>query len=232
MFRSYKFSFEEVRPEMPLLMECLQIPDEENYAPVSSIVKKTFEELKDSEEITGGYRIMDCLNVDVQGGIVACSSGYLHTGRKISGYMKGADQLALFLCTAGKTFTRLSHAYQQNGDFLEAFVVETIGSATVENAMDKVQLYLEKEMMEQGKKITNRYSPGYCEWVLSGQRDLFACIGDHPTGITINESCLMQPIKSVSGIIGIGNEVRKRPYGCDICNSTSCVYRNIRKKNQ
>ena len=53
-----------------------------------------------------------------------------------------------------------------------------------------------------------------------------------PTGITINESCLMQPIKSVSGIIGIGDEVRKRSYGCDICNSTSCAYRNIRKKKQ
>ena len=146
--------------------------------------------------------------------------------------MQGADRIALFLCTAGKTFTELSHAYQQNSDFLEAFVVESIGSATVENAMDKVQLYLEKEMIDQGKKITNRYSPGYCEWPLSGQRDLFAYIGDHPTGITINESCLMQPIKSVSGIIGIGDEVRKRSYGCDICNSTSCAYRNIRKKNQ
>lgn len=146
--------------------------------------------------------------------------------------MKGADRIALFLCTAGQRFTGLSHTYQQNGDFLEAFVVESIGSATVESAMDKVQQYLEEEMMERGKKITNRYSPGYCEWALSGQRDLFAYIGEHPTGITINESSLMQPIKSVSGIIGIGDEVRKRPYGCAICNSSSCVYRNIRRKKE
>lgn len=232
MFRSYTFSFEEVRPEIPTLMEYLQIPDSESYALVAEIVERTFDELKDSKEIIGGYRILDCPEVNIKEGIVACSSGCLHTGRKISGYMKGAGRIALFLCTAGKRFTELSHAYQQDGDFLEAFVVESIGSATVENAMDKVQLYLEKEMMDQGKKITNRYSPGYCEWPLSGQRDLFAYIGDHPTGITINESCLMQPIKSVSGIIGIGDEVRKRSYGCDICNSTSCAYRNIRKKNQ
>lgn len=232
MFRSYTFSFEEVRPEIPVLMEYLQIPDSESYVLVAEIVERTFGELKDSKEIIGGYRLLDCPEVNVKEGIVNGSLGCLHTGRKISGYMQGADQIALFLCTAGKTFTELSHAYQQNSDFLEAFVVESIGSATVENAMDKVQLYLEKEMMNQGKKITNRYSPGYCEWPLSGQRDLFAYIGDHPTGITINESCLMQPIKSVSGIIGIGDEVRKRSYGCDICNSTSCAYRNIRKKKQ
>ena len=144
--------------------------------------------------------------------------------------MAGASEVALFICTAGAAFTDLSQAYQQNGDFLEAFVVESIGSATVENAMDKVQQRLEEEMAGQGKKITNRYSPGYCEWPLSGQRELFAYIGDHPTGITLNESCLMQPIKSVSGIIGIGDAVKKRPYGCQICNSATCVYRKIKRK--
>lgn len=220
MFHSYQFSFEEVRPEKQTLMSYLQIPDPESYSLVSDIVEETFSALKDSEEIIGGYSIQDYKEVT------------LHTGRRIGGYMTGATEIALFLCTAGKTFTGLSHAYQQNGDFLEAFVVESVGSATVENAMDKVQQYLEEEMAKQGKKITNRYSPGYCDWALIGQRDLFAYIGDHPTGITINDSCLMQPIKSVSGIIGIGYEVKKRPYGCDICNSSSCVYRNIRRKNQ
>ena len=204
MFRSYTFSFEEVRPEIPVLMEYLQIPDSESYALVSEIVEKTFDELKDSKEIIGGYRVLDCPEVNMREGIVACSAGYLHTGRKISGYMKGSGRIALFLCTAGKIFTGLSQAYQQNGDFLEAFVVESIGSATVENAMDKVQQYLEEDMTEQGKKITNRYSPGYCEWALSGQRDLFAYIGDHPTGITINESCLMAVISVTAPLVRIG----------------------------
>lgn len=230
MFRSYTFAFEEVRPEIKVLMDYLQIPDLDNYALVKEIVEATFSTLKDSKEIIGGYKILDCREIRVKEGDVVCSSGPLHPGRRISGYLAEATEVALFICTAGATFTDLSHAYQQNGDFLEAFVVESIGSATVENAMDKVQRCLETEMMEQGKKITNRYSPGYCDWALSGQRDLFAYIGDHPTGITINESCLMQPIKSVSGIIGIGNDVRKRPYGCDICSSTTCVYRRIKNK--
>lgn len=218
MFRSYTFTFEEVKPNEQTLMDYLQIPDKDNYALVSGIVESTFSSLKDSREIIGGYRIMEHKDVVLQ------------PGRRISGYMNGASEIALFICTAGATFTNLSHAYQQNGDFLEAFVVESIGSATVENAMDKIQNSLEVEMVGQGKKITNRYSPGYCEWPLSGQRDLFAYIGEHPTGITLSESCLMQPIKSVSGIIGIGENVKKRPYGCQICNSTTCVYRKIRSK--
>lgn len=218
MFRSYTFTFDEVRPDEKVLMDYLQIPDNDSYPLVVGIVESTFAALKDTREIIGGYRILDYGDVTLQ------------PGRRISGYMAGASEVALFICTAGAAFTDLSQAYQQNGDFLEAFVVESIGSATVENAMDKVQQRLEEEMAGQGKKITNRYSPGYCEWPLSGQRKLFAYIGDHPTGITLNESCLMQPIKSVSGIIGIGDAVKKRPYGCQICNSATCVYRKIKSK--
>ncbi len=66
--------------------------------------------------------------------------------------MTDATEIALFLCTAGKTFTDLSHAYQQNDDFLEAFVVESTGSATVENAMDKVQCCLQEEITARGQE--------------------------------------------------------------------------------
>lgn len=228
MFHEYRYTFDEVRPSMQTLKSCLQLPpDSTDYPLVEDVVKKVFAAMEDTAEITGGYRIMECTAVDAQEGIVNCAGNLLVPGRKISRYMQGAEQVALFICTAGERFTTLSHAYQQNGDFLEAFIVESIGSATVENAMDNIQRALEADMQKEGEKITNRYSPGYCDWKLSGQQALFRAIGTHPTGITLTESCLMQPIKSVSGIIGIGKEVKKRPYGCAICNSKTCTYRKI-----
>ena len=227
IFRSYHFTFEEVRPEVEVLMQFLQLPDAESYLPVKDIVDAIFATLQDTDGITGGYIIKDCLATNPKEGLVVCSAGTLHTGRRISRYMDNASQIALFICTAGSIFTDLSHTYQQNGDFLEAFVTESIGSATVENAMDKIQSQLEQEMEAAGEKITNRYSPGYCDWALSEQQALFSYIGTHPTGITVNSSSLMQPIKSVSGIIGIGAEVQKKPYGCSICKSSTCVYRRI-----
>lgn len=104
-----------------------------------------------------------------------------------------------------------------------------IGSVTVENAMDRVQQVLETEMGLQQMRISNRYSPGYCEWHVGGQRSLFSLLDDNRTGVTLTESCLMQPIKSVSGIIGIGTNIQKRPYGCSICHSSTCVYRRIKR---
>lgn len=227
MFREYRYAFGEVCPSMEVLKRYLQTPDKEGYALVEDTIRKTFQVLEDTPEIVGGYRIVECREIDNREGNILCPEGILHTGRRISSYMNGASQLALFICTAGERFTQLSHAYQQNGDFLEAFVVDSIGSATVENAMEHIQHSLAGEMEAAGHKVTNRYSPGYCDWPLAEQQVLFASIGNHSTGITLNSSCLMQPVKSVSGIIGIGMNVRKRPYGCSICSSKTCVYRRI-----
>lgn len=50
---------------------------------------------------------------------------------------------------------------------------------------------------------------------------------DRPCGIELTESSLMYPIKSVSGIIGIGSRVERKPYGCTICRNTACYKRRI-----
>ncbi len=86
------------------------------------------------------------------------------------------------------------------------------------------------EQAARGLKITNRYSPGYCNWPLKDQRPLFAFVGENPTGIALSESCLMHPIKSVSGVIGIGTKARRRAYGCVICQNKTCIYRRLVQK--
>jgi hypothetical protein len=48
------------------------------------------------------------------------------------------------------------------------------------------------------------YSPGYCGWHVSGQRALFAFLDPGEIGVTLNASCLMEPLKSVSGVLVAG----------------------------
>ncbi|MCK7538940.1 MAG: hypothetical protein MZV63_52410 [Marinilabiliales bacterium] len=47
--------------------------------------------------------------------------------------------------------------------------------------------------------ITNRFSPGYCGWDVAEQHKLFSFFKDNFCGITLTESALMNPVKSVSG---------------------------------
>ena len=48
------------------------------------------------------------------------------------------------------------------------------------------------------------YSPGYCGWPVTGQRRLFAALEPADVGITLTSSCLMRPLKSVSGVLVAG----------------------------
>ena len=82
-------------------------------------------------------------------------------------------------------------------------------------------------MEQAGLKITNRYSPGYCGWDTREQHKLFSLLPENSCGIRLTESALMLPIKSVSGFIGVGANVRFNPYTCKMCDAEFCVYRSF-----
>ena len=81
-------------------------------------------------------------------------------------------------------------------------------------------------MKASGHKITNRYSPGYCGWKTSEQFMLFRIFPENFCGVRLTESALMKPIKSISGVIGIGSHVEYHEYHCDLCDAVNCMYRN------
>mgnify|MGYP002480792993 FL=1 len=62
------------------------------------------------------------------------------------------------------------------------------------------------------------------------QKKLFELFPENITGVHLTDSCLMLPIKSVSGIVAIGPEVKKRAYSCNICKMITCV-RNRKMRN-
>jgi hypothetical protein len=213
LFHSYHFTFEEVRPDGPEIRFLLKTEDTDENHPLNISIREIMLKMENNRDISGGYMIRKTKETP------------LNTGSQIKKYMRDATYLALFVCTAGGAFSDLTEQYNKNDAYLEAFVTDVIGSLTVEHAMNKIQAQLESTMNEENLHITNRYSPGYCNWPVSGQQELFGYMGNLPVNITLKESCLMLPIKSVSGIIGIGENAQKQEYACHICNNKICFYR-------
>jgi hypothetical protein len=116
------------------------------------------------------------------------------------------------------------------GDPLTGYIYDIIGSIVVDAAADMMQSELEKTILSAGKKITNRYSPGYCGWDVSEQHKLFRLFPDNFCGIRLTDSALMDPVKSISGIIGIGEEVRYNNYRCSLCDMKECAYREVSER--
>ena len=119
----------------------------------------------------------------------------------------------------------------KSGDSVLAYLIDSIASETVEMAMDIIQDKLADQMKQKKMHITNRFSPGYCGWKLSEQKELFSLLPEGFCGISLNPSFLMVPIKSVSGIIGIGKDVKNNVYPCKLCDMKDCIKRRIMDKS-
>jgi cobalamin-dependent methionine synthase-like protein len=145
----------------------------------------------------------------------------------VAGQLERSQAAAVFLCTAGPGIGDLSRRLMAEDDPFTAFLADTVGSLVVERAMDVVQDRLEQAMAARGLRITNRYSPGYCGWHVGEQQKLFRLLPAGFCGVSLTESSLMQPIKSVSGVIGIGPDVRRAPYTCRLCDREDCLYRRL-----
>lgn len=218
-----------IRPDdvLDMLHETDHSPDN----PVMSDVLEIYGRLHEISAIKGGYVIFENVERFPKAGEIKIEGKTLRTSHKICKLMEGAERMAVFICTVGQGFTEEARKYNKEGDYLKGYIVDTFGSALVEKSMDFIQKALEERMQKEGMNITNRYSPGYCNWEIDDQKQLFSLLPPRQCGITLSDSCLMVPIKSVSGIIGIGKGVKKSSYSCEICNNLTCIYRRVRSKN-
>lgn len=167
-----------------------------------------------------GYKIVPISSVEQRS--VTLGDKTLNTGSVITSYLEDADALALFIATSGVEFEKWLHQVKDSGDIMKEFIADAIGSEIAEATVRAMSDDLEQTQSLSGNKISNSYSPGYCGWHVREQKGLFSMLPPDPCGVTLSDSSLMTPIKSVSGIIAVGSKVKKMPYGCQICAMKTC----------
>jgi len=151
-------------------------------------------------------------------------------GRIISGQIKKSEALVLICATLGLSFDEWSQSYFKKGDPVYGLAADSLGSVMVEAAIEWVDNKVQSIMSERSLFCTNRYSPGYCGWSVSEQHKLFSYLPENFLDIQVTESSLMLPIKSVSGVIGIGKNVKRVDYTCQVCNKTDCYMRRTNEE--
>ncbi|UCH14257.1 MAG: hypothetical protein JSV22_14300 [Bacteroidales bacterium] len=178
--------------------------------------------------IEGGYVLRDDINFDLNNHKLLVGIIDFYAKKIVINQIKKSEKIALFLCTAGPEIGEWSKKLMSEGETFKGYIIDVAGSEIVESAMDRIQNTLEEEMNDRGLNITNRYSPGYCGWNVSEQQKLFTFFPDDFCGVKLSDTSLMYPIKSVSGIIGIGKEVKRKNYPCKLCDDKNCIYRGRR----
>ena len=224
---NFFFPFSELELTCEDVEEAMGYPRGESPDPFPQMIKLALDQSVDLCTIKGSLLISDRFSLDRSGAIV--TEGVIFSiGKKIARQLRDAEGGALFICTAGQGIGDKSKELMANGEFMEGYILDIIGSLTVEAAIEKIEKILENKLSASGKRLANRYSPGYCGWALSEQKQFFELFPENYCNIRLSESCLMEPAKSLSGIIGFGTHVKHTAYECDLCELKTCLYRKIR----
>jgi hypothetical protein len=176
-----------------------------------------------------GYRIVESGRMAKRHEAIAAGGIVFTTQRIVAGALAQAEHVAVFAATIGPAFEEWARATMADDPAL-GFIADAVGSAVAEALADRLHDRIERDVAERGWKVTNRYSPGYCGWSVAEQHQLFTLLPAGFCGITLSESALMSPVKSVSGLIGVGAEAKHADYLCDVCKSPDCTYRRYHER--
>ncbi len=204
--------------------------------PDADILKEMVATLKEIKEILrpgysffiadGSLNIEDSTLTVTSSQAVEAMTTTFDIGKIIARQLRGTEAYALFVATAGMELEDYLRRLKDADDMVKLFIADSVGSVIAECAADEMEKALQKQIDERGWKRTNRFSPGYCGWHVSQQQLLFPLFGgEPPCGITLSASSLMTPIKSVSGVIGLGRDARYMEYSCGLCDYKQCYKR-------
>ena len=142
-------------------------------------------------------------------------------------YFKGQDMIVLGLCTIGKEVENKVNQLNQKGNLAQGIILDAMGSVATESAADFLNLQICELCQKRGWGSSRRFSPGYGDWSLEGQKFIFSLLPAERIKVKLNPSCMMIPRKSVSFAIKIGEEFRslRKKRICETCNLKDCPYR-------
>lgn len=135
--------------------------------------------------------------------------------------------VSFFVCTAGDIFTDISIEFSRKEEYLKAYLVDLAGNIAVGKLASRATGNIMEKAGKMGMKATNYYCPGNCGWDLNEQRRIFKLLSGEFAGVRLNDNNMMSPMKSISGLIGIGRNIIFRENTCELCSNKSCIYRDI-----
>ena len=121
----------------------------------------------------------------------------------LSRCLKGCDKILLFAATVSLELDRLILKFGKTEPSLSV-CLQAVGTERIEALCNAFCADMKEKYAALGKHIRPRFSAGYGDLELEIQKDIFNALGcERRIGLTLNNSLMMSPTKSVTAIIGI-----------------------------
>ncbi len=168
------------------------------------------------------------IELDVKTDGVICDFGVFKVrSRDLSKNICGCERAILFSATVGIEIDRLIAKYGRISP-TKALMFQAIGAERIEALCNAFCGDIENE---KNVHMRPRFSPGYGDLKLLVQKKVSEILNlSKNIGVTLNDSLLLSPSKSVTAFVGITQEEETNmPKKCANCEKKDCMFKEVQK---
>ena len=180
---------------------------------IKEIIKKNFV-----------YNVYDIAKVENT--IIFKDTNLILESKDISKHLLLSSQCALMAVSLGLEVDK-KILYYSKTNMTKSIILDACASTAIEALCDEVEDEIRKKAKRAGYNITSRFSPGYGDLPITLQKQILEVLKAYPKiGLTVTESSILLPRKSVTAFIGWQKEkVTPKNNKCRVCLKQNCMYR-------
>ena len=164
---------------------------------VSSLMEKAAQEMKAVMKPQAVFEIFDLLNNQE----LRFADVTLHS-KDLGVNLAGCSKVALLAATIGPQVDSLIRRHSSLNP-VYASILQATGAMYIEELVDFINAEIKKIAEADGLKTRPRYSPGYGDVPLQVQKDFFRLLPCTRIGLTLMDTLIMAPEKSVTAFVGL-----------------------------
>lgn len=125
------------------------------------------------------------------------------SSKSLNRHLKDCKKAIIFGATVGLGIDKLITRYN-NISPSKSLIFDALGAERIEGLCDLFCGEIKEECEKNHLATTHRFSAGYGDFPLDFQKDFFRILECHKKiGLTLNDSLIMSPSKSVTGVVGL-----------------------------
>ncbi len=196
--------------------------------PIEELIASCSQELLGAVSPRSLYRTFD---LELSDRDTLSLAGFTVQSKSLYAHLTGCTRAALFAATLGPAPDLLLRRYAKT-DITRAAVLQACAADLIESYCNEEEGAVAREAERQGFFILPRFSPGYGDFSLRHQKDMLGVLNSSKQiGLSLTESFMLVPTKSVTAVIGFTTKKTNRstggcaPGGCAHCSALRCQFR-------
>ena len=151
-------------------------------------------------------------------GQLLLGNGFTLDNAELCRRLENSESIVAVVATIGDRISRCTYRRTP----MHSLILDALGTAAITALVNSIIRDLETEARKHGLNVTDPLYPGMNGWELSqAQTEIFSLVDTRGVGVSLTESFMMTPQKSVSFLVGIGSPVHASQIGCDDCQAVA-----------